>query len=320
MFQDLTKYINFKNPLFQFSLFLTFFGFVALADLLIPTTNPAERTEYLVKFILTFVTSGVIYFMIRYGFGLTITNPSNFLISTWIVFLLIHPTNNIWYFPFAVLMIAIGKILFRRAKQPIFNPAALAIVLMYLITVIMNFINPEVDILLVSWWGADMFQNITRDIAIVNVAVPVLFLIIFFRYANSFKKANYIFSFFITFLASTFIYMLLTTSMDRAINFISLAIFNSTAFAALVMIPEPKTSPSFPKQQVIAGILSGLALLAFNTIFAMFPIDPLINTVIFANIVTLIIKISAQKPKVPTVTTPPVTPVQPVNQNIQNIA
>lgn len=324
MFKDLTKYINFKNPLFQFSLFLTFFGLVAMIDLLLPTTNPTERSEYIFKFFLTFVTSGVIYLMIRYGFGLTITNPSNFLISTWIVYLLIHPTNNVWFFPLAVIMIAVGKYLFLRMKQPIFNPAALAISLTYIVSAVINIINPEVDTLLVSWWGADMFQNITRDIAIINVAVPVLFLIMFFYYANSFKKANYILSFFITFLTSSFIYTYLNTSLDQAMNFVSLALFNSTAFCAIVMIPEPKTSPSFPKQQIIAGILSGFALLVFNTILAMFPIDPLINTVIFANVVTLIMKISAQKPKSPAVVTPPVTqpvtPVQPVNQNIQNIA
>ncbi|HRN70634.1 MAG TPA: hypothetical protein PLS49_05625, partial [Candidatus Woesebacteria bacterium] len=107
MFADLTKYINLKNPLFQFGLFLIFFGLVAITDLLVPTTNPAERMEYLVKFILTFTTATIVYVMIRYGFGLTITNPSNFLISTWIVYLLIHPTNIIWYFPLAIIMIAV---------------------------------------------------------------------------------------------------------------------------------------------------------------------------------------------------------------------
>ncbi|HRN71450.1 MAG TPA: hypothetical protein PLS49_09830, partial [Candidatus Woesebacteria bacterium] len=219
------------------------------------------------------------------------------------------------------IMIAVGKLLFRKSKQPIFNPAALAITLTYIISVILHSINPDIDTLLVSWWGADMFQNITQNIPIVNILVPVFFLIMFFRYADSFKKANYIFAFFITFLGSTFIYMLLTASLDSAISFISLAIFNSTAFAALVMIPEPKTSPSFPKQQILAGIIAGLGLLTFNTVFTMFPIDPLINTVLLANIITFILKMSAQKPKVSApATTPTTPPVQPINQNIKNIA
>ncbi len=323
MFQDLTKYINFKNSLFQFSLFLCIFGITAITDLLLPTTNPAERMEYIFKFFLTFITGGVVYFMIRYGFGLTITNPSNFLVSTWIVYLLIHPTNNVWYFPLAVIMIAIGKLLLRRMNQPIFNPAALAISLTYILSKIINVINPNVDTLLVSWWGADMFQNITKDIAIINVVIPVVFLFLFFYFANSFKKANYIFAFFITYLASTFIYMYLTTSVDSAINFVSLALFNSTAFCALVMIPEPKTSPSFPKQQIIAGIISGLGLLVFNTILSAYPIDPLINTVLLANIITLYFKISTQKPKTPVAPpqpAPTIQPQMPVNQNIQNMA
>ncbi len=323
MFQDLTKYINFKNSLFQFSLFLCIFGITAITDLLLPTTNPAERMEYIFKLFLTFITGGVVYFMIRYGFGLTITNPSNFLVSTWIVYLLIHPTNIVWYFPLSVIMIAVGKLLFRRMKQPIFNPAAFAITLTYILSKIVNLINPNVDTLLVSWWGADMFQNITKDIAIVNVVIPVVFLLLFLYFANSFKKANYIFAFLISYLASTFIYLYLTASVDSAINFVSLALFNSTAFCALVMIPEPKTSPNFPKQQIIAGIISGLGLLVFNTILSAYPIDPLINTVLLANIITLYFKISAQKPKTPVAPlqpTPAIQPQMPVNQNIQNIA
>lgn len=323
MFTDLTKYINFKNPLFQFSVFLSIFGLVAFADLIIPTTNSAERTEYIMKFLLTFVTGGVLYFMIRYGFGLTITNPSNFLVSTWIVFLLIHPTNIVWYFPLAVFMIAVGKLFFRRAKQPIFNPAALAIVLTYVVSLALHTINPEIDTLLVSWWGADMFQNITRTIPVLNVIIPVLFLGLFFYYANSFKKIPYALTFFGTFLVLTFVNAFMNLSLDRAFNIVSIMLFNASAFCALVMIPEPKTSPTFQKQQTIIGVIAGIALFIFNNYLAGFPIDPLINTIIVANLATLIAKILSQKPKAPPAAPAPAAPVQPqqpVNQNIQNIA
>jgi hypothetical protein len=326
MFADLIKYINFKNPLFQFSLFLLFFACISIADLLIPTSNPVERNGYIIKFIIFLATSDILYFSIRYGFRLTQSNPFNTFVSTFIVLLLIHPTNNIWYFPLAAIMIQVGKFIFRRNKQPIFNPAALAIVLTYTISVIVHMINPTIDTLLVSWWGADMFQNITKDIPFVNVIVPVVLLSFFFYYANSFKKANYIFSFFATYAVGIIFYSILTSSLNAGLTIISLAIFNSTAFAALVMIPEPKTSPSFPKQQIIAGIIVGLGLVIFSTGLSAIPIEPLINTVILADIVTLIIKMKQTKPKTPTPApnpvqpTMPVQPIQPVNENIKNMA
>ncbi len=334
--QDLIKYINFKNSLFQFSLFITLFGLVALADLLVPTVNLTERSEYIFKFIITFLTGGAVFFMLRYGFGLTMTNPSNFLVSTWIVYLLLHPTNNIWYFPLAIIMIAVGKFLFRRMKQPIFNPAALAIVLTYVVTYVISLINPQVDTLLVSWWGADMFQNMLSSLPILNVVVSSLFLILFFYFANSFKKASLIFSFFLSFLTLTFFYTVITLSLERATHLVAYMLFNATAFAALVMIPEPKTSPSFPLQQKIIGMLAGIALFVSNNFLTTLPVDPLINTVIFANILTLLVKIQQTKPKAPATNpspapqqntqtpTQPVQPTtpprQPVNQNTQNIA
>lgn len=334
MFADLTKYINFKNPLFQFSLFLLFFACIAVADLLIPTINIQERNEYILKFIVLLATSDCLYFGLRYGFRLTQTNPFNTFVSTFIILLLIHPTNSIWYFMLAPIMIQVGKFLLRRSKQPIINPAALAIVLTYIVSVVVNVINPNIDTLLVSWWGADMMQNITRDIPVANVMVPVIFLGLFFYFANSFKKANYIFSFFGTYAIGMIFYSVLTSTLNAGLNIVSLALFNATAFAALVMIPEPKTSPSFPKQQLIAGIIVGLGLVVFSTGLASIPIEPLINTVLLADIVTLIIKMQQNRPKTPAPSMnnlprldeaesgvgQPIPQVQPVNENIKNIA
>lgn len=297
MFTDLNKFFNLKNPLTRTFLFLSLFGLVATADLLIPTSNPAERMDYIIKFILTFVTSAAVFYIVHYGFGLLASNPINFLVSTWIVFLLIHPTNSLWIFPFAIISIALGKLIFRKNKQPIFNPAALAIVLTYLVSQIINLINPASDTLLISWWGADMFQNITSTIPILNILIPLFFFFIFLYCASLFKKIPYILSFFLSFLVSTFIYTFLTVSLETAINFVSISIFNATAFCALVMIPEPKTSPNFPKQQMIVGILAGIALFISNTFFLAFPIDPLINAILVANLLTLLLKTQPSRPQ-----------------------
>ena len=232
----------------------------------------------------------------HYGFGIAISNPINFLVSTLIVFLLIHPTNSLWIFPFAIISVALGKFIFRKNKQPIFNPAALGIAITYLVAKIINQINPASDTLLISWWGADMFQNITRDIPIVNVIVPVFFFFLLFYGASLFKKIPYVLSFLITFMLATFTYTFLIDSPEKAISFISLTLFNATAFCALVMLPEPKTSPNFPNQQIMVGIIAGVSLFLFNTFFGAWPVDPLINSILVANMATLIIKVSGQRP------------------------
>ncbi len=188
MLKDLLSYINIKNPLFRFFLWISFFGFIALADLLISTKSSTEQTAYIWKFVITFLTSGAVFYIIRYGFGMKAANPLNFLISTWIVFLLIHPTNNLWIFYIAVIAIALSKFLFKRNRQPIFNPAAFAIVITYLITKLISLVNPSAQSLLVSWWGADMFQNSTQNIPILNVIIPVTFLFTFIYTTTLFKK------------------------------------------------------------------------------------------------------------------------------------
>lgn len=291
MIQDLKKYLNLKTPLFQFFLFLSVFGALSTIDLLVSTVNPVERNQYLMNMLVVFITSGAIYYLIRYGFGVGGANPINFLISTWIVYLLIHPTNNIWYFIVAIAAIGIGKYLFRRSNLPIFNPAALALALTYGVSVIVAWFNPLAHPLLVSWWGVDMTQNITNAVPVLNVVAPAFFLAVFMRYAGSFRRFRYGLIFFATFLTSMFVYTALTESLPSALLLTYSNLFNATAFCAFVMLVEPKTSPIFPRQHIGIGILSGLALFVFYTVLGQVIIDPLLTVVLFANIITLLTKI-----------------------------
>ncbi|PJE63659.1 hypothetical protein COU89_02125 [Candidatus Roizmanbacteria bacterium CG10_big_fil_rev_8_21_14_0_10_45_7] len=291
MIQDLKKYLNLKTPLFQFFLFLSLFGIFATLDLLIATVNPIERNQYLMNAVVVLMTGCVVYYLIRYGFGVKGANPLNFFISTWIVYLLVHPTNSIWYFITGVIAIGVGKYWFRRSNLPVFNPAALALTITYGVSVVASWFNPSARPLLVSWWGVDMTQNMTNAIPVLNMVAPALFLVVFMRYAGAFKRFRYALIFFVTFLASMFIYTYLHESLNSALSLTYANVFNATAFCAFVMLAEPKTSPIFPWQHVVIGIISGLALFTFYTILGAWLVDPLLTVVLFANIVTLLTKI-----------------------------
>ncbi|KXK10440.1 MAG: hypothetical protein UZ22_OP11002000743 [Microgenomates bacterium OLB23] len=59
---------------------------------------------------------------------------------------------------------------------------------------------------------------------------------------------------------------------------------------ALVMIPEPKTSPALPEQHAVVGMLAGLALFLYSTILVRFVAEPFMTTILTANIMTWYIK------------------------------
>ncbi len=261
MLSDILKYINWKNSLFQFFLFLSFFGIISFFDLVIPTKNIIERNDYILKMLVTFITSASIYYLTRYGFGIIQSNPLNYLISTCIVFLLIHPTNSVWYFVFAVIAIAIGKFVVKKNKMPVLNPAAFALFLTYLLSWVVQLTVAGADTLLISWWGADMFQNITSRIPVLNILVPLFFLFGFAYFANAFKKIPYAISFFVSYIILLFVFTQTQSTVSQATDLAYTMLFNATAFCALVMLPEPKTSPVFMKQQIIVGIVAGITFI-----------------------------------------------------------
>ncbi len=290
MMEDLKKYINFKNPLFRFFLFLSFFSFVATADVIVPTVSSAEKIKYFMTFLVTITGGAAVYYIVRYGFRQTMSNPANFFVSVWIIYLLIHPTSSIWYFVTAVAAVAIGKYIGRRNNLPIFNPAAFGLFLTYVVTYAASLFVPSVEPLLISWWGADMFQNITSNIPLLNIAVPLVFLFSFVYFANAFRKVPYSGTFFGVFLALTFIYSAITGSFDQAVNVTGAMVFNATAFCAFVMLAEPKTSPVFLKEHIGIGVAAAVTLFIFNNILPSWPIDPLLNTVLIANVFVLLSK------------------------------
>lgn len=64
MVNDLKPYINPKNPLVRYTLFLSLFGAIALIDLLVPTTNFEERMRYVGGFSLGALIGIVVFGMV----------------------------------------------------------------------------------------------------------------------------------------------------------------------------------------------------------------------------------------------------------------
>jgi len=295
MVNDLKTYINPKNPLFRFFLFLSLFGIISFIDLIIPTPSPTERGNYILIFGMTMLFALVLLGMTRYGFGMRTQNPLNFFISAWIVFLLIHPTTSLWYYPVALAMIILGKKVLRWNNLTILNPAGLALALTTFLSTGLSFFIPEADTFLVSWWGADLFQNTLSSTPLLNLAIPITLLAGLFYFAKTFKKIPYVLSFYATFLSITFINSSITMPFDRSLNLVSLMIFNATAFFALVMLTEPKTSPIFQGQQLVIGCIAGISLFVANTYFGFLPIDPLILTLLVANCAVFVSKVIPKK-------------------------
>jgi Na+-translocating ferredoxin:NAD+ oxidoreductase RnfD subunit len=291
MIQEIKKYLNLKNALTQFFLFLSVFTLISLWDLLFFTKQPQLRGQYILELVTCIAGSLIFYTITKKHLGVVQTNPLNFLVTCMIIFLLIHPSNPLIFYVMAIMAAWLGKYFFRYNNQPIFNPAALGLTITYVVTELLVKAHLLSTGLLVSWWGADMQQKFVENNFILHIALPVLLLFGFFYCAERFKKGLYSATFFLSYLFAIFAYNLYTqNSSTETVEFVSAAFFNSTAFLALVMLPEPKTSPSFPRQKVVIGFIAGIATFVYTFFLQNIITEPFLATVLTANLLTLLFK------------------------------
>lgn len=180
-------------------------------------------------------------------------------------------------------MIPIAKWLLRWKRAPLVNPAGGAILIITLLAIGAGYIFTDLEPPIISWWGTDMVQNVLKDIPVINYALAGVLLLGFWYFAWKFKKLPYVVSFYAVFLGSTYAWNIVNVSVERGISIAGMMLVNATAFFALVMLPEPKTSPIFPKGQIVIGTLAGGALFVANTWFGGLFIDPLILTLLISN-------------------------------------
>lgn len=291
MLSEIRKFLNPRNPLFQFAVFLCGFAALSTFDLFAETTEVAEKIIFTKNIILVAGLYIVAYYAARYTFGFTITNPLNVLVSSLLIYLLVHPTNPWWFFVLVFIGVFAGKYFFSLRNQPIFNPTAFGLFFTLYLTKILFALKLAPDSLLISWWGADIRQQFLEKSGALHIVVAVCLLLTFMYFARAFKKLNYALIFFLTYIFCYFGYnLLISHDFLATLRLVSAALFDSTAFLALVMIAEPKTSPVMPRQHFVIGIISGIALFLYVVPLINVVAEPFISTVLTANLFTAVIK------------------------------
>lgn len=177
-------------------------------------------------------------------------------IATGLIITLIVDINAKWYELAIICALAIAsKNFLRPYGKHIFNPAGFGLLVGGLI-----FGLP------VSWWGVS-FQNFQNFLPFLILISPVL--------VSAYRMKRFVGM--MTFLA---VYTLISQSLGSFLD-------PTVLFFALVMLPEPMTSPVDFKRQAMYGGLVGILsnLLSMNTFIAGFLPDALITALLLGNLI-----------------------------------
>ncbi len=280
-----------RNPLFQFCLFLIVFATISTIDLYTGITNNNEKIILLRNIASIAVLASMFYYISKSILKFTAANPLNITVTSLIIYLLVHPSNPFIMFPLVFLGVFLSKYFLKRLNLPIFNPAASGLFFALYASKILFSLHIISDSLLISWWGADMTQRFLEGTPIINVLVASGLLLGCLYFTRAFRKTYYALTFFLTYIFCFFVYNLAISHQPAdTIRLVSVSLFNSTAFLALIMIPEPKTSPITPAQHIVIGLLSGLALFIYATFMLKIIAEPFITTILTANLLTAFVK------------------------------
>jgi hypothetical protein len=267
MLTDIKKYLKLKNITFQFTILLTIsflIHFLALIGLNIFNFQQyweAEAfTSNLIKFLALIAVIDLFYVANYYFFKLKNVNYLHLVITGFILYLLLNPTNPLWVFFLAPAVTMATKWLLRYKGMPIFNPAALGLFITYFIGVLLKNSGVIDSNIFVSWWGASVHDTlISKDIY--ATLITVIICLGFVYYAYKFRRHV---------LALTFlgVYLLFVAaqmwgdshSLDLTVSFLNFLVPSSLIFMACVMMIEPKTSPAYRNHQIFLGIVGALLL------------------------------------------------------------
>ncbi|MBP9798025.1 RnfABCDGE type electron transport complex subunit D [Candidatus Woesebacteria bacterium] len=291
MITDLQTYFKLKNTLSQFLIFLLVFAILGFSDIFF--RSPALDQHHMILIVMTCLVSIVIsIFVLRKILNRVDLNPLNIIVTGIIIFLLVHPTNTLILFVMSIFFAMCSKLV-RFRSQPILNPAAAGLTAAFYFSKFLTSAGILQEPLLITWWAADMMQNISSSMPFINYLFGAAILGLFIYFMNHFKKAHYSISFCMTvFCLMFFTNLKYHASSSETIDFILASFFNSFAFLTLVMLPEPKTSPVFTKQQVVVAVLTGMYFYyaALRGVPIIGTENAMVETVIFTNLLTLFFK------------------------------
>ncbi len=281
MLKDYKVFLNPKTNTFQFAIFLLLFSIVALlsnvTDFPRILDTGANRTFYdaiYIFIILNFIFFVYIYLAKRF-LGDKFINPLNIYITTLILFLVLHPTLllSIILVPLTLIITIISNKFIRSQGQPIFNPAALGIFLSFLLFYFFNLFGILSESLFVSWWGTNVIKGIP-PFTTLQIFTGLLWIAILLYLGWKNKKIVYGSAFIVVFVLIQAVLKFLGEPGFDLMGYLIGYLGGNLFFLGLVMLIEPKTSPTSTRQQLVFGIaaaiLYSILIVLFNTSFLSF--------------------------------------------------
>ena len=216
------------NPKAQFIFFLLLFFIVTSFRI------PLTQSFYILTLCVSF--SALAELVFTYTRKKTLFIPYSAIIMGLILSLIINPYTQ-WFQVLVSCVAAIGtKHLVRVKQRHIFNPAATGL----LVTWVIYQTHP-------SWWSATLYPPTTLTIP--NLVIFLSLLALAFVSCYKYKRFNTFLSFILSF---TILSLLLSPSISIT-PLISRLLNPVILFYAIVMLPEPMTSPVNKKRQILYG-------------------------------------------------------------------
>ncbi|BDQ04835.1 MAG: hypothetical protein KatS3mg084_0353 [Candidatus Dojkabacteria bacterium] len=260
MIKTITSYFDIRSKLTQFSVLIFLFSLTSLFQLF---NQPRLFYSSAVSLVLIHIFILVYYLISKKYLHDKLLNLQNIIISTNIIYLIVHPMefdgfNNLAFFDLflAVFLGVICNRFLRYKGFPIFNPAALAVLLTFIFTSLLVQLDLRDMPIFISWWGANLLKISDID-SISNFVTALIVGSLFVYYSNGFKKFYYGFVFLISYFLLYFGFAIMDnqTINGTLLHFINV-VLTFGIFFAFVMLSEPKTSPIGKEILVIYGFIA----------------------------------------------------------------
>ncbi len=215
-------------------LVLVILGLIALLASLL---TPSILLDNVVNIVVASVTALVIDYLVGRFYDKKRGFSNGGVITAWIVAMVLSSVTP-WYVVMATTAIAVAsKHILRVKRKPIFNPAAVGLL-------ISTYLFSSMQ----SWWAA---MTLLPNATLIILAIALVII------AKRVKKIPQVLAFLASYLVIVAFFLLFKqTSMD-ALFALENPMANSALFLAAFMLTDPPTSPSKPKAQIAFGIITG---------------------------------------------------------------
>jgi len=240
-------------------------GFLTLIFITAIINNPSMQAFFVfVLSIISTVFFDILFLRLR---KIKLLFPSAALVTGCIIGLLTSPLAG-WHVPVAIAALAMfSKNFMRFSNRHVFNPGAFG-----LLTGTLIFSTA------VSWWAVSWQQFFPQSGISLRETIPFLILLSPTIVSMvKMKRYRITLSFLIT-------YALLTQFLNLNSSILNLIPDPTTLFFAIVMLPEPLTSPNNHKRQIIFGAFVGFLALTIS-LWNFMTIDPFIAALLTGNAV-----------------------------------